>query len=558
MDAFSDPEVEQVTCMWSSQLGKNVTMENVLGFFTEHKPSPCLFVSHTQGAARDFAKDKFTEAVKSSSAWKAVFPDIGRSNANDTQSYKKGLGCTVRFAGANAPGDLASHPIRVLLMDECDRYPQSVGTEGSPIEVARARTKTYPDRKIGLFSSPGDEKVSHIFSQYKSSDMCEFYVVCLACKNEHVFGWGPDGNGWGITWPDGKPGKAVHICPECGHEQTDADKHEMLRLGLECGGFKPKKGKRGKRHRGFMLWDAYAPWTPFSKIAADYESAKHDPERLKAFMNTVLARATKTDATTADHEDMLERREQYDAQLLPPRAVYLVMTVDVQDDRLEYQVTGWGPKLEAYVIEVRQIYGNPREDEVWEHLDKARANTYLHPDGRRFRITACGVDSGGHATDQVYRYCNRRKSQRVVALRGASNPMKSYMSKSKKKSNLYIIDTNVAKDWVYSVLKKGDEKNAAMPEGPSTIHFPNAVDAEYFRQLLSEEKKTTWRRGKKQFHYEVKKGVSRNEALDLMVYAYALFRWICPTMGHSPERTIEAALERAQIRNPYGTVNNGI
>ena len=51
--------------------------------------------------------------------------------------------CTKKFAGghlsivgSNSASGLASRPIRILLMDEVDRYEQSAGAEGSPISAS--------------------------------------------------------------------------------------------------------------------------------------------------------------------------------------------------------------------------------------------------------------------------------------------------------------------------------------------------------------------------------------------------------------------------------------
>jgi phage terminase large subunit GpA-like protein len=42
------------------------------------------------------------------------------------------MGGVLVLAGANAPAGLASMPVRMLQMDEVDRYPESAGTEGDP------------------------------------------------------------------------------------------------------------------------------------------------------------------------------------------------------------------------------------------------------------------------------------------------------------------------------------------------------------------------------------------------------------------------------------------
>ena len=56
---------------------------------------------------------------------------------------------------------LLSNP-RVLLLDEVDRYELSAGSEGSPTDLAIARTKTFWNRKIYMCSTPTVKGISKI------------------------------------------------------------------------------------------------------------------------------------------------------------------------------------------------------------------------------------------------------------------------------------------------------------------------------------------------------------------------------------------------------------
>lgn len=54
----------------------------------------------------------------------------------------------VRFVGANSPSGLASRPIRITLLDEVDRFPESAKDEGNPVSLAEMRTLTFFNKKI--------------------------------------------------------------------------------------------------------------------------------------------------------------------------------------------------------------------------------------------------------------------------------------------------------------------------------------------------------------------------------------------------------------------------
>ena len=41
------------------------------------------------------------------------------------------------MAGANSASSLASRPIRIVFMDEVDRFPASAGSEGDPVALTK-------------------------------------------------------------------------------------------------------------------------------------------------------------------------------------------------------------------------------------------------------------------------------------------------------------------------------------------------------------------------------------------------------------------------------------
>lgn len=73
---------------------------------------------------------------------------------------------SLTMAGSNSPYSLASCPVRIVLCDEVDRYPFSVGTEGDPVNLVKKRDATFWSRKIILTSMPKIKDFSHIEAAY--------------------------------------------------------------------------------------------------------------------------------------------------------------------------------------------------------------------------------------------------------------------------------------------------------------------------------------------------------------------------------------------------------
>ena len=94
----------------------------------------------------------------------------------------------------------------------------------------------------------------------------------------------------------------------------------------------------------------------------------------------------------------MSRRENYAADALPYRVLYLTAGVDVQDDRIEVEVVGWraekrGQPKESLGAEVLILHGDPAKPEIWEQLDEVLRRDWTTEDGRRLRLGAAAIDS---------------------------------------------------------------------------------------------------------------------------------------------------------------------
>lgn len=90
------------------------------------------------------------------------------------------------MGGANSPAGLASRPIKILLADEVDRFPDSAGTEGDPVDLAVKRMTTFWDRVMGLFSTPTISGESRIEEEYQEGTQEEWQHECPNCKEYHL------------------------------------------------------------------------------------------------------------------------------------------------------------------------------------------------------------------------------------------------------------------------------------------------------------------------------------------------------------------------------------
>jgi phage terminase large subunit GpA-like protein len=237
--------------------------------------------------------------------------------------------------------------------------------------------------------------------------------------------------------------------------------------------------------------------------------------RLKTWVNTFLGETWEEQGDQVDGHDLMDRREDFGDEL-PDDVLLLTAGVDVQDDRLEIEIVGWGRGEESWSIDYRTIYGDPSTAGLWIDLDDYLQTKYVHPVRGEMVIRSACIDSGGHYTQQVYNYARTRAGRRVFAIKGVGGEGKPIVGRPTKnnigKINLFPVGTDTAKEVVYSRLKIREF-------GEGYCHFPIDRGEEYFRMLTAEKKVTKFYKGRPKREWV--KVQARNEALDCRVYATA-------------------------------------
>lgn len=507
MDAISDPTVQRVAWMAPSQVGKSEILLNTIGFFIDQDPSPMLMVRPSIDDARDFSEDRIRPLLDASPRLKAkVEQPTGRREAGNKMLRKAFPGGHLTLVGANSPTGLASRPIRVVLFDEVDKYPPSAGDKGDPVYLASNRTKTFWNRKLLLVTTPGVKGASRIEKEWSESDQRRFYVPCPDCGHKQHLRWGQ------VVFDD-----AAYCCESCASLIPETKKAWMLDRG-EWVAENP-----GGSFPGFHLTSLYSPWTTWKELVAKFLVAKKAPDTLRVFVNEDLAELwDPQDGEGIDADALASRREQYPAEV--PNAVgILTAAVDVQGDRLEFQVKGWGAGQESWLIAHHRIYGDPRKADVWQRLEMLRTKEYQHESGTHLKIAATCIDSGdGNTVQDVYAYVRPRRDS-VFATKGSSTRGKPITSKPSSKPNKYgvkvvPVGTDTAKDVMFQRLRVKDP-------GPGYMHFPtvqaDGADDEYLAQFGREKVFIKYDHGVPFRVYEVVPSGARNEAIDLEVLCLA-------------------------------------
>lgn len=508
MDALADESVREVVFMKSAQVGWTEILNNVIGFHVDQDPSPVLLMQPTLEMAEAWSKDRLAPMLRDTPVLRDRIADPKARDSGNTLLHKRFPGGHLTIVGANSPSGLASRPIRVLLCDEVDRFPASAGSEGDPIDLARKRTTTFWNRKIMMGSTPTVKGASRIEAAFEQSDQRYYFVPCPHCEEFQRLLWAQ------VRWDDGKPETARYVCSSCGTMLDDRDKIAMLRRG-EWRGTKPFDGVAG-----FHISELYSPWVTWPQMAASFARAKMLPETLKTWINTALGETWEEDGSTIEPGSLLARRESYGPDQIPSGVLMLTIGGDVQKDRVELQLQGWGEGEESWVIEQAVFRGDPDKPDLWKDVDEYLLRKYVTEDGRTLTCEAAAIDSGGLSTQSVYEFVKSRFRRRVWAIKGMAGTGKLAWPKkasrtAKSRAMVFILGVDTIKSLLYGRIAKVQEP------GPGYIHLPASADEGFCTQLTSEKAITKFVRGRPSVVWEPRtKGIAQ-EAQDCWVYGYA-------------------------------------
>lgn len=160
MNAFTEPGIHRVVVKSAAQIGKSDIMNNVIGRFAHLDPATIMMIQPTIDMAQDYSKSRIAPMIRDTPVLSQIFYNIKSKQDTQTAKTRDGNntilskifpGGRLIMCGANSPAGLASRPIRILLADEVDRFPDSAGTEGDPVDLAAKRMTTYWNRVMGLF-----------------------------------------------------------------------------------------------------------------------------------------------------------------------------------------------------------------------------------------------------------------------------------------------------------------------------------------------------------------------------------------------------------------------
>ena len=557
-DNLSDNSpIQETYVIKGTQVGFTVgVLENHMGYCIEYGIGPLLYVGGDQKVAEESMEKRVDEMILNAGLQGKIRANIqkkkGKSTGDRTDS--KSYGDTfMRAIGPNSESKAATFPSKILQGDEMDKWPVQLKAGGIIVgdifKKLTRRQDTYVRLKKTIGgSSPKQFATSRIEPLVESGDKRYYNIRCPKCNLQQPLKWS------NFKWDKTKDGKVdikwktidnediiendpvYYKCENdsCDYRLKDEEKLELLQMKGYGGTAEwiPTKKANKPFVRSYVLpqWYGVRPWY---EIALEWDDAKDDPFLLPEFINDVMAETWKeSDQKPNDHVllQLAQEFERWPRGHIDRKVLLLTLQADIQADRIEAGLMGWGRNKQGYMIDYWVFEGNPSEveDKSWKALAEKINIKYLREDGQELYVMLAFIDSQ-YLSDTVDLFCDGFPYQEgtiagVFPIQSRETQDKLVKNfKSNIKTPVVGLHDQKLKKALYNVLRK-------RPQGPGHypgyyLHFSHEYGPEFYEQLTAEEivqiKVNGINKGIKILNTRQK----RNEVLDVVKMGMAAFQY---------------------------------
>jgi len=440
MDTMAHPGVETVIVCKSPQTGGSEAGHNFVGYCIDRCPGPVMYVYPDELTARENAKDRIIPMIQASPRLREYMTGYG----DDTSSLRINLmHMPIYLAWSGSVSRLGNKPIRVLILDELDKY-KDPKNEATSEALAEMRVTTWRRRgrshvmKVSTPTTP-EGPIWVAFTQ-EAQARFDYWVRCPHCGMFQLMQFER------IAWPgkdtDEEPDAeavlaqrlATYPCEHCGTVWDDNDRDRAVR-----------GGQWRERESGLDLAACLASVRP-SKVAF------HIPAWISFFVSlSDVARQALKYKQTGSADELKKLQNQYKAQpwvvehaartedsilalcddrprgRVPgpiegkARISMLLAGIDTQKSHFRYVIRafGFGDQEESWLVQAGVAETLSAIDAIlW-------ATRYRDADGHEYAVRAAMMDAMGGRTAEIYRYAVRHRG-RVYPWQGVRSMSQPY------------------------------------------------------------------------------------------------------------------------------------
>jgi phage terminase large subunit GpA-like protein len=505
-----------VTLVASAQCGKTV-LGTVFALGSMVMGRGTTLVCHpVEDNAIRWSKMKLAPLMRGIPAVQELFPQRSRDASSGLRYKARADGLAdLLITGANSPATLSQITVNYQVQDDLSKW--TLNEAGDPETQADNRSRAVQFGKIFKVSTPLVLPGCRITRDFESGSQEMPFVPCPHCAHMQVLEWD---NMLAQLDPE-HPEDACFTCIACGCVIEERHRPQML-AGFEWRACNP--GAR-REHRSFWLWSAYSYLQSWSLIAQEWLKARGDPGSEQTFITDTVGKAYKAQSETTSWEQLRDRAAQssYIRGTVPPGALLLMVGIDCQGDRVEWQLVGFGREYRRYVIDYGIIDRHISDENCRANLNSLMQRRWTNASGHHFGVDFAAIDGNAWAED-VWGFARGHPSNKLIMVRGRGDDVAPRLAMVRKERNdrtglllpyskrFFHLGVSTLKMALYRDLQKTD------PEQPGFVAFPSGLPDEYFQELVAERRTPVKRNGFTVYRW-TKDDRQDNEALDTMVQA---------------------------------------
>lgn len=529
-----------------AQMGKTDGMLDVIGERMDCKAAPIIYV----GPTKEFVVDQFEPRIMQLFEESKTLGAKVLYGKRMKKTRKLVSGVPIRLAHAGSSTALKSDPAALALVDEYDGMLKNIAGQGDPLGLVEARGFTYADFVTGISSTPTmgaidcaepdpvsglifwkqasvDDVKSPIWRLWQEGTRHHWAWPCPHCEKYFVprmnlLSWILPRSDRDRVSPADARRSAYVECPRCHGEIHDDDKPMLNAAGVMVAPGQSIDARGAVSGNppdsstvSFWVSGLCSPFQTFGERAEDLVTAQDtgDADKIQTAINSRFGECYVNIAGDAPSwADVKMHMGIYERGTVPSDVIHLVLSADVQKNRIVWLIRGWGARGTSWLIDQGELWGETAEEGVWDDF----ANFIRSPvDGLDLKLVL--VDSGfrpGKKMDmpvnRIYDFC-RRFAALVRPTKGSSHTMRTPIIKSKLEVNrkagaakfgleLIRLDTDRWKSFVHEKVRWPDDS-------PGAWHLFDGISDDYCKQIVSESRvvldsgRVEWTRLNKDNHF---------------------------------------------------------
>lgn len=520
LNSVLNPATEKVVLCKPTQSAGTTAAVIIIGYFAHQHRCSIMFVLADERTAT-FINDFYIQPLFENSPVLSELIDYNKFSNNEILLRNKSL---INMAWASSVSQLASKPMRIVVLDEIDKPGYSrKSKEASAVFLAEQRTESFYDKLIFLLSTPTMVN-GNIWQELINCDVIyDWQVPCPHCgrfqplrfNREHTRGFEEsmylDNNGefaklGQVVWQGGSGAskeqlrQAGYECGTCEQAWSNLQKNNAVSKGVSVARV---QGITSPRKVGFhvnRLYSLLGRSGNIGRIAEQFLEAKQSnkPGELQGIVNNAFAEPWADKVIEINSNDLIRKaKTDLPAGVVPDLAVALTLTVDNQKYEKWYVVRAWANDYTSWLID----YGRLVTFEEIETL--IYDTTWSKESGGPLKIWRAAIDTGGGSkyedmsmTEEVYHWLRslRGRGIKVWPTKGSARPLVSLLKIGKpldktpsgkpmpKGFRIMTLDSGKLKDIFVGRLQN------AIDDKPMGAFLHKDVDKIYINQITAEEK----------------------------------------------------------------------